>query len=71
MMNSPETPSSDPLPRRTRIKLCGLSQPADVACAVELGADAIGLVFYPPARVRWILPGRANWCATCRRLLPW
>ncbi|MDQ0627277.1 phosphoribosylanthranilate isomerase [Burkholderia sp. OAS925] len=37
------------VPRRTRIKLCGLSNPADVNHAIELGADAIGLVFYPPS----------------------
>ncbi|TCF99179.1 N-(5'-phosphoribosyl)anthranilate isomerase [Paraburkholderia strydomiana] len=37
------------IPRRTRIKLCGLSKPADVNCAIDLGADAIGLVFYPPS----------------------
>ena len=35
------------VPRRTRIKLCGLSKPEDVAHAINLGADAIGLVFYP------------------------
>ena len=35
--------------QRTRIKLCGLSQPQDVADAVTAGADAIGLVFYPPS----------------------
>ncbi|ACC73488.1 phosphoribosylanthranilate isomerase [Paraburkholderia phymatum] len=37
------------LPRRTRIKLCGLGNAADVAHAIDLGADAIGLVFYPPS----------------------
>jgi phosphoribosylanthranilate isomerase len=36
-------------PHRTRVKLCGLSKPSDVAHAVDLGADAIGLVFYPPS----------------------
>lgn len=34
---------------RTRIKLCGLSREEDIAAAVEAGADAIGLVFYPPS----------------------
>lgn len=36
-------------PRRTRIKLCGLSKQEDVSHAIDLGADAIGLVFYPPS----------------------
>jgi phosphoribosylanthranilate isomerase len=31
---------------RTRIKICGVSQEADVDAAVMAGADAIGLVFY-------------------------
>jgi phosphoribosylanthranilate isomerase len=38
-----------PRPHRTRIKLCGLSTAGDIAHAIDLGADAIGLVFYPPS----------------------
>ena len=32
---------------RTRVTVCGITRAADAATAVELGADAIGLVFYP------------------------
>ncbi len=43
-------PTSDlPLRQRTRIKLCGMTRVDDVRLAVDLGADAIGMVFYPPS----------------------
>jgi phosphoribosylanthranilate isomerase len=41
------------MPHRTRIKICGLTREADVDCAVDAGADAVGFVFYAhsPRRV--------------------
>ncbi|MFP4570455.1 phosphoribosylanthranilate isomerase [Rhodosalinus sp.] len=32
-----------------RVKICGLTRPADVAAAVEAGAAYIGFVFFPPS----------------------
>jgi phosphoribosylanthranilate isomerase len=37
-------------PRRTRVKFCGMTSPADVALAVEAGADAVGVIVAQSAR---------------------
>ena len=55
-----------PLPR-TRIKICGVSRPEDVAAAVDAGADAVGFVFWP-ASPRAVTLARAVELA--RRLPP-
>ena len=51
---------------RTRIKICGLTREADVAAAVQSGADAIGFVFYAGSP-RFVSVARA---AELARLLP-
>ena len=42
----------------TRIKICGLTRAEDMQVAIEAGADAFGLVFYPPSP-RFIDPEQA------------
>lgn len=55
------------MPRRTRIKICGLTREADVEAAVDAGADAIGFVLYPKSP-RFVGTSRAAELA--RRLPP-
>ena len=50
---------------RTRVKICGITRPEDGLAAVEAGADAIGLVFYPRSP-RFVTPDQA--LAIVRRL---
>ena len=51
---------------RTRVKICGLTRAADIASAVQAGADAIGFVFYSGSK-RYIAPWQA---AQLRRAVP-
>lgn len=34
-------------PSRIRVKMCGMTRAEDIAHAVNLGVDAVGLIFYP------------------------
>lgn len=44
---------------RTRIKICGITTPDDALAAARAGADAIGLICYPPSP-RFVAPARAR-----------
>lgn len=58
-MNIPSVPAVDPSAvARTRIKFCGLRRAPDLAQAVALGVDAIGLVCVPGSK-RHVTPLQA------------
>jgi phosphoribosylanthranilate isomerase len=40
---------SGPRPRRTLVKICGVTSPADAVAAVRAGADAVGVNFFAPS----------------------
>jgi phosphoribosylanthranilate isomerase len=44
---------------RTRVKICGITRVEDAQSAAAEGADAIGLIFYPPSP-RYVDLGRAR-----------
>jgi phosphoribosylanthranilate isomerase len=45
--SAPRPSTGSPSGARTRIKICGLTREADIAAAVDSGADAVGFVLYP------------------------
>lgn len=51
----------------TRIKICGITRAEDARACVDLGADALGFVFYPPSP-RYVAPAIA--AALVRELPP-
>lgn len=60
----------DTKPTAPQIKVCGLTVPEEAAACAALGADAVGLVFFPPsprhvtleqaARIAALLPGHVR-----------
>lgn len=56
---------------RTRAKICGITRTQDIDAVVQAGADAIGLVFFPQARVMSVLNKRKFWQAQYPLMFSW
>ncbi len=51
----------------TRVKICGVIDPANARLAVELGADFLGLNFYPRSPRYVDVDGRGRSPRPCER----
>lgn len=54
-----------------RTKICGITRSEDALAAAELGADAIGLVFYAKSKRAVNIEQAQAVVKTCRRLYRW
>jgi len=55
---------------RTRVKICGLTRPADAAVAIELGADALGFNFFVGSRRYLPIESVREWIAALPLEIP-
>ena len=59
-----------PIPGRVRVKICGVTHPDDAATAVTLGADALGLNFYPGSPRCLDVKGDGAWVRKLAGIVP-